>query len=48
MAIEILKKELVKIMSDASKGNCNDKNNGTVDRCIILLDILEGKSAKQG
>ncbi len=46
--INLLKKELIKIMSEASNGKCNNKNNGIVDRCIILLDILEGESVKQG
>lgn len=44
MEIKEIKKELLKIMSEASLGECNDKNNGIVDRCIVLLDILEGEN----
>ena len=39
--IEIVRKELTKIMSETSLKECNIENISIVDRCIVLLDILE-------
>lgn len=42
--IKSIKTFLTHLLSEASSKECNEANNRTVDRCIILLDILEGKS----